>query len=73
MRYLGIARKEKGELVMPDTFQNVEEGRTYEAIEIGGDIFLAPAPLDRDRLGKIEHLASRSIEEHRKSLEGLAR
>ena len=72
MKYLGIARKEKGKIVMPDGFQEIEEGRTYEAIEIGGDILLASVPLDRERLGKIARLASRSIEEHRKSLEGLA-
>ena len=73
MKYLGIARKENGQIVMPDAFREVEEGRTYEAIEIGGDILLAPAPLDRERLAKIEKLAGRSIEEHRKSLQGLAR
>jgi len=73
MKYLGIARKEKGQIVMPDAFQGVEEGQTYEAIEIGGDILLAPVPLDRARLARIEGLANRSIEEHRKSLEGLAR
>ena len=49
MKYLGIARKEKGRIVMPD-----------------------PVPLDRERLSKIARLASRPIEEHRKSLEGLA-
>ena len=72
MKYLGIARKEKGNIVMPDGFRDIEEGRTYEAIEIGGDILLAPAPLDRERLATIAQLAGRSIEEHRKSLQGLA-
>ena len=72
MKYLGIARKEKGKIVMPDGFRENEEGRTYEAIEIGGDILLAHVPLDRARLSKIAQLAGRSIEEHRKSLEGLA-
>ena len=66
------ARAALAGIVMPDAFQEVEEGRTYEAIEIGGDILLASVPLDRERLGKIARLASRSIEEHRKSLEGLA-
>lgn len=73
MKYLGIARKEKTKIVMPDAFQDAEDGQTYEAIEIGGDILLSPAPLDRERLARIERLANRSIEEHRKSLQGLAR
>jgi len=73
MKYLGVARKEKGEIVMPDAFKEVAEGRTYEVVEIGGDILLVPAPLDRERLARIGKLAGRSIEEHRKSLEGLAR
>ena len=72
MKYLGIARKEKGKIVMPDGFGEIEEGRTFEAVEIGGDILLAPAPLDRERLSKLAQLAGRSIEEHRKSLQGLA-
>jgi len=73
MRYLGIAKKEKGHLTMPDAFGEVEEGQMYEAIELGGEILLISAPLDRKRLAQIERLVSRSIEEHRKSLEGLAR
>ena len=32
MKYLGIARKENGHLLMPDAFQDVEEGYTYEAM-----------------------------------------
>ena len=66
MKYLGVARKEKGQVVMPDAFQEAEEGKLYEVIEIGGDILLVPSPLDRERL------ARKSIEEHRKTLEGLA-
>lgn len=73
MKYLGIARKEKGRVVMPDAFGEAEEGRLYEAVEIGGDILLLLPPLDRERLADIERLADRSISDHRKSLEGLAR
>ena len=73
MKYLGVARKEKGQVVMPDAFREAEEGKLYEVIEIGGDILLVPSPLDRKRLARIEKLAQRSIEEHRKTLEGLAR
>ena len=73
MKYLGIARKENGQVLMPDSFQGTEEGKIYEAIEIGGDILLMPSPLDQEGLARIERLARHSIKEHRKSLEGLAR
>lgn len=73
MKYLGIAKRRDSNLTMPDSFLEVAEKDKYEAIEVGGDIVLTPAPLDRERLARIEQLASRSIEEHRKTLEGLAR
>ena len=73
MKYLGLARKENGHVLMPDAFRDVPDGQTYEALEIGGDILLAQPPLDRLRLADVERLANRSIKEHRKSLEGLAR
>ncbi len=73
MRYLGIARKENGQVLMPEGFQEVEEGRIYEALEIGGDILLISSPCDRERLTRIESLTKQSIEEHRRSLENLAR
>ncbi|MBM2833886.1 MAG: hypothetical protein A2Y09_02440 [Planctomycetes bacterium GWA2_39_15] len=73
MRYLGIARKEKGQVVMPDAFQTVTEGKLYEAIEIGNDILLVPSPLDKDRITRIERLTHLSIEEHRKTLEKLSK
>lgn len=73
MRYLGIARKEKGQVVMPDTFQTVTEGKLYEAIEIGNDLLLVPSPFDKDRITRIERLAHLSIEEHRKTLGKLSK
>jgi hypothetical protein len=73
MRYLGIARKEKGQVIMPDSFQEVSEGKLYEVIEVGGDLLFIPSPLDRERLAMIERLTNVSIKEHRKSLEGLAK
>ena len=73
MRYLGIARKEGERVLMPDAFRGVEEGKIYEVVEIGGDLILVPSPLDRRRLARIERLLQRSIEEHRQTLEGLAR
>ena len=73
MKYLGVARKENGQVLMPDSFQGTEEGKIYEAIEIGGDILLVPSPFDKERLARIEQLTRRSINDHRKTLEGLAR
>jgi len=72
MKYLGIARKKKGQVIMPDTFKEVE-GKLYEVIEVGGSLLLIPSPLNRERLARIERLAQLSIKEHRKTLEGLAR
>ena len=74
MKYLGIAKRQNGKLTMPDTFQEATALSTYEAIQVGADIFLLSAPLDRECLKHIEELANRSIEEHRSALgEGLAR
>jgi hypothetical protein len=73
MKYLGPARKEKGCVIMPDTFRDVPEGQVFEAVEVGGDIVLAIPPLDKNRLDEVKRLADRSIADHRKSLEGLAR
>ncbi len=73
MKYLGTARKEKGRVVMLDAFQEVEEGRVFEAIEIGGDILLLAGPLEKERWARIEELTKESIEKHRATLEALAR
>jgi hypothetical protein len=73
MKYLGIVKRENGNLTMPDAFQEATAPGTYEAIQVGGDILLLPAPLDRERIKKIEELTKRSIEEHRRTLEALAR
>ena len=59
--------------MLPDALSEAEEGRQYEAVEVGGDIPLLVSPLDRKRLAHIEKLGRLSIEEHRKTLEGLAR
>jgi len=72
MKYLGIARAEKGRIVMPDGFDEHAGGQTYEAVEIGGTVILAPAPLNRERLAQVDRLARRSIEDHRGALDGLA-
>lgn len=73
MKYLGTVKKEKGQVVMPEAFQEVEEGRVFEAIEIGSDILLLAGPLDKERMARIEELAKESIEKHRATLEALAR
>ncbi|HKA56854.1 MAG TPA: hypothetical protein VKJ47_24685 [Candidatus Binatia bacterium] len=72
MKYLGIVKRQERNLTMPDTFQEAAN-HTYEAIQVGSDILLLAAPLDRGRLKRIEALANRSIAEHRRTLEGLAR
>jgi len=73
IKYLGTVKKEKGQVMMPDTFQEVEDGRVFEAIEIGGDILLLAGPLEKERLVRIEELAKESIKKHRATLEVLAR
>ena len=73
MNYLKIVKRQNCVLTMPDTFAEVAERRDYEAILVGGDIVLLPSPLDRERLKRIKDLANRSINEHRSTLEGLAR
>jgi len=73
MKYLGIVKRENGNLSIPDAFQEVAPLSTYEAIQVGGDILLLSVQLDRERLKRIEDLANRSIDEHRRTLEGLAR
>ncbi len=73
MRYLGIVKREADHLVLPDGFDEVAPGQTYEAVEVGGDIILTSSPLDRQRLEEIDRLAKQSIEVHRQSLEGLSR
>uniref|UniRef100_A0A7V5XF09 Uncharacterized protein n=1 Tax=Thermodesulfobacterium geofontis TaxID=1295609 RepID=A0A7V5XF09_9BACT len=71
MKYLGIVRKENNILFMPEGFK--EKDKTYEALEIEGVIILIPSPIDKERLSHIEKLIDVSINEHRKSLEDLAK
>ena len=73
MKYLGIVKREDGNLTIPDAFQEVTTPLTYEAIQVGGDILLLPAPLDRERIKRIEELTKLSIAEHRSTLDALAR
>ncbi len=73
MKYLGTGKKEKGRIVIPDAFQEVENGRLFEAIEMGGDIILLAGPLQKERWAQIEELAKESIKRHRATLEALTR
>jgi hypothetical protein len=70
---MGTARKEKGRVVMPEAFQEVEEGRIFEAIEMGGDIILLAGALEKERWAHIEELTKESINRHRATLEALTR
>lgn len=73
MKYLGILKRQNCVLTMPDTFSEVAQAQDCEAVQVADDILLLPAPLHRERLRQIEDLANRSINEHRSTLEGLAR
>lgn len=73
MKYLGIVKRQRNSLTMPDAFLEVEEPQTYEAVQVGDTILLLSALLDKERLKRIGELADLSIEDHRKSLGGLAR
>jgi hypothetical protein len=70
MKYLGIARHHKGNVMMPDNYE-AEEGREYEVVEIGNDIILMPSNQHKKRLESIEELAEDAIRRHRKTLEKL--
>lgn len=72
MKYLGVAKNENGRLQMPDGFAEAAPGAAFEAIEIGGDILLTQRALEPQRLAHIAELAQQSIDEHRRTLEGLA-
>jgi hypothetical protein len=72
MKYLGVVKRSNATLTLPDGFQQAVQSGEYEAIEVGGDILLLASPLDRSRLKRVEKLAKQSIDEHRRTLEGLA-
>jgi hypothetical protein len=72
LKYLGIVKKEENRLLMPEGFKE-ENNKTYEALEIEGVIILIPSPIDKERLSQVERLIDISINEHRKSLENLAK
>jgi hypothetical protein len=73
MKYLGMVKRQGSDLKMPDSFQEVAKTEVYEAIVVEGDILLLSTPLDRERVKQIQDLTDRSIQEHRRTIEGLAR
>ena len=78
MRYLGIAEKRHdGQIILEGYGETIEAAgnneAVFEAFEVESVIVLVPAPVDRLRLSQIEMLASHSIIDHRKTLEGLVR
>jgi hypothetical protein len=73
MKYLGSVKKEEGILVTPSAFSDVKNGQVFEAVEIDGDVLLVKAPLDKQSIERTERLARKVIDDHRKSMEGLAR
>jgi len=73
MKYIGIIKQENGYLTLPDVFRRFDVKKQYKALEIGGDLLLLSTPINRERLTLVENLAKTSIEDHRKTLEGLAR
>lgn len=66
-------KRENCVLTRPGSFEQVAKGEEYAAIQEEDSILPVPLPLDREGLKRIEQLTNRSIQEHRKSLEGLAR
>ena len=78
MRYLGIVEKRHGGQIILESYgqekiTEEDDQTAFEAVEIEGVIVLVPAPVDRKRLAQIETLTSQSIDDHRTTLEGLAR
>ena len=71
MKYLGIAKNQKGHFIMLDRFITSQKNKDYEAVEINDTILLIPERLDKRRLSRIEALAKQSIADHKKTLEGL--
>lgn len=72
MRYLGSATKKHGRLIMPDTYEETPDGRTYEVFEIDGTLLLALSPGDVRRIKRLNTIALKSIADHGNSLDELS-
>ncbi len=73
MKYLGTIKNENGVLRMPDQFTQGDSHESYEAIVVGDDILLIANPLDRKRLERVDRIAQASINDHKTTLDGLAK
>jgi hypothetical protein len=78
MRYLGIVEKRhSGQIILAgydgEKIANEDDQTAFEAFEIESIIVLIPASVNHKRLAQIETLADQSIQDHRITLEGLAR
>ena len=78
MGYLGIVENRHGGQIILEGYgqekiSEEDEQTTFETVEIEGVIVLIPAPVNHKRLAQIETLTGQSIDDHRTTLEGLAR
>lgn len=78
MRYLGIVEKRhSGQIILEGygetTTSEEDDQAAFEAFEIESLIVLVPEPVDRTQLSRIEKLTEQAIQDHRTTLEGLAR
>jgi hypothetical protein len=67
MRYLGIAKKEQGLIVLPDLKDTHTVSELYEAFEIDGHIVLLHPPVSRKRQRQIRELTREAITTHKPS------
>jgi len=78
MRYLGIVEKRHGGQIILECYgqekiTEEDDQAAFESVEIEGAIVLIPAPVNHKRIVQIETLTGQSIDDHRTTLEGLAR
>jgi len=77
MRYLGIVEKRHGGQIILEGYGQEkiteEDQAAFETVEIEGAIVLISAPVNHKRIAQIETLIGQSIDDHRTTLEGLAR
>ena len=78
MRYLGIVEKRHGGQIILEGYgqekiTEEDDQTAFEAVEIEGVIVHVPAPVNHKRIAQIETLTGQAIDEHRTTLEGLAR
>ena len=65
MRYLGIAKKENGLIVLPDQKNDPSVTAYFEAFEIDGHILMLRPPVSRKRQRQIRELTEHAINQHK--------